>query len=91
MQGSGSEPFGMEQVLMIWENPRVHKIGQALDQRAEPKPLWVAFLALLAVRGLQHGSSKSLVELDIFAIFILNELFGINMLATLFSWLLFIG
>lgn len=34
---------------------------------------------------------QSLVEIDIFAICILNKLFGINMLATLFSWLLFIG
>lgn len=49
----------MEHIFLIWENPGVR---QPNDQRAGLRPFKVVFLALLAVRGLQHGSSKSLVE-----------------------------
>lgn len=71
----------MEQVLLIWDNAGVPSVRQPLTSHSAP----------LAVRGLYNGSPKNLVELDIFAICILNKLFGINMLATMFSWLLFIG
>ena len=85
-QGSRSETYGMGQVFLIWENPRVPRVQQAPDQWEEPKWLWAAFLALLAIRDLQHDSSKSLVDLDIFAICILNNLFGINMLSYSFVY-----